>query len=107
MPGNLELLEKSIAKLENEKPDSNEGIGCGNEFHNLKQLQEYVNDGPFDWVSKCRGLQYEMMCESDYLVCKQVLEEGYIVVLVYVDHDMISDFEDEIAEYASIVTSDG
>lgn len=103
----LTLLESLIDRLEEENPESNEGIGSDDEIRTIEELQEYVNDGPFDWVSQCRGLQYEMMDEIDYLKCKQSIVDGCVISRVYVDHGMTEDFENEVTEFASIISSDG
>jgi hypothetical protein len=105
---NLHLLYRSINKLQDDNPDSNEGIGARDELKTLQELQDYVNDEPFDWVSQCRGLQYEMMSKSNYEKCKEAIErDKAAIIIVFVDHDMTEDFELEISDYATIMDSDG
>jgi hypothetical protein len=106
-PDSLDSIEEFVAKLGEDNPDTNEGIGTDKEYRTLIELQEYVNNGPFDWVSKCRGLQYENMSEANYKVCKAAIEDGLMVMFVYVDHDLTDEFEDGIRDVAEIIDSDG
>lgn len=91
----IDELEKYVHEL-NENPDNaNEGVRIRERFETLKELQDYTNDGPYDWASKPRGLQFINFSESDYNECKKVIEDGGIAIYIYVDYNACDEFSEK------------
>jgi len=85
----------------NEMPEaSNEGVRAYFSAETLKELQDYTNDGPYDWASRPAGLNFVNMSEECYNTCKVSIEMGKTVVEVCVDYgvceEFYKDWKDEI-----------
>jgi hypothetical protein len=94
----LSSLKKFVTKLNKNPRASNEGVRITEIFKRKKDLDEYTNDGPFDWASKPRGLQFNGLTEEQYNLCKEEIEEDKIIVMMWVDYNVTDQFYDKIHE---------
>lgn len=92
----LNALKRYAKKLHKNPRAANEGVRINEIIKNKKQLDEYTNDGPWDWASKPRGLQYNCLTKDQYDLCKEQIDNDRILVLMWVDYNVTDDFYTKI-----------
>jgi len=91
--GMLKEFKNYITELNKNQHAFNEDAYIKTIFKSYKQLNEYTNDGPYDWVSKTmKKLSFYNMSEESYLVCRKLLKEHKTPILVQMDYNVISLF---------------
>lgn len=98
-PDMIGTLEADIAELNDIQENQNEGVNFHYMFDNIKELETFTNDGPFDWASFPRGLQYTNITESHYNLCKGFIKKGLTVAEVRVDYNACDEFEDSWRQF--------
>ena len=86
-------FEQYMHELDRDPDASNEGVRFYEIFRNLKELQEYVNDGPLDWARKPMGPRFINMGADSYKIFKEVVDKGEIVGELAVDYNVCEKFE--------------
>lgn len=92
----LSNLKHFVTRLNKNPRASNEGVRISEVIKRKKDLDEYTNDGPYDWASKPRGMQFNAMNEEQYNICKEAIEKDKIIVLMSVDYNVTDIFYDKI-----------
>lgn len=86
-------MDGYIAEL-NENPEaSNEGVRIYFKAQNVKELQEYANNGPMDWAARPFGPEFINLSEETYTICKESIEAGKPTMKVWVDYGVCEEFE--------------
>jgi hypothetical protein len=93
-----DALLEFISELSNDPLASNEGVYLGNEFNDIKKLQEYTNGGPMDWAQKPRGPEFEYYSEAQYEAALDIIKEGHTAVEVIVDRNVQHKLENEFGD---------
>lgn len=96
-------LLQHIEQLDKEPDNSNEGV----RYHfmidnsNIREFQEYVNDGPFDWASLPGGPRFENLSERTYNKIMKIIEANpdSITTEVWVDYNGCEEFDEMWREY--------
>jgi len=89
-------FEDFMNELDKNPDHGNEGVRIYETFHTLKELQEYVNGGPYDWASKPMGLKFNNWEEGTYLQVKEIIDEGHVAVYCAIDYNACEEFDDSI-----------
>lgn len=100
--GNIVEFENFIFALDNKPENQNEGVGIYHRWDTIEDLNEYVNDGPFDWASKPMGPQFKNMNEHDYIKVKKIIESGSVALECTVDYNACEEFEEEYGKMIDI-----
>jgi hypothetical protein len=99
----LPKIIKLVKKYDKMEDASNEGVKIYQIFEDKKDLFEYVNGAPLDWVNECTGPCFENMSEEDFILCKKAIEEGSILVYVSVDYNVVEDFDYDVKKLGNIL----
>lgn len=99
-PDTFSDLEDYIHKLNEHEDAGNEGVRYYESFRTMKELDEYTNDGPFDWASLPCGVRFENLNEESYEICKSMLKEYGSATIVMVDYNVCEIFEDDMGDKA-------
>lgn len=94
----IQDLRNFVKKLNKDPMASNEGVSISALFKDINELNDYTNDGPYDWASKPRGLQFRNLCEETYEICKRYIETHGNSAIVSIDYNVFDKFQDEYAE---------
>jgi len=92
-PEQLEGVRETVAELDRHPDAGNEGVRIYDVFDDLKELDEYTNDGPLDWAQKPRGPQFNNLGQSTYEACREVILENKIAVYMAVDYNVVEQFQ--------------
>lgn len=66
-------------------------------FYNLRDLDEYTNDGPLDWVQEVMGPKMWNLGMDTYAACKEIFENHKgMVHMIHFDRNM--DISDELEQ---------
>lgn len=82
-----EALEAHIDSLDRDPENCNEGVRKYFKAETLQELQDHVNDGPFDWAARPGGINFYNMSEEHYNKLVPLIKQGHIVTEVWVDYN--------------------
>lgn len=83
-----------INALNEDEESYNEGCNIYYTFENVKQLQEYVNDGPIDWVKRVTGPEFTNLNKDGYEKCLEQLQDSTkVLYYVSIDYNVCEIFE--------------
>ena len=74
--------------------ETDHGISVYMEANSIEELNEYTNDGPLDWIQKVLGPIFDNLDEDRYNKCKDIINNGNVVILCSVDHILEEKFGD-------------
>lgn len=100
---NIPQIKRLVKKYNDMEDASNEGVHLNCVFENKKELFEYVNGAPLDWVNECTGPCFDNMAEEDFIKCKKAIEEGSVLVYVSVDYNVVQDFTYDLFKLGELV----
>jgi len=93
--GQLENMQAFLQALNDDPDAANEGVRTYMISKNIDELNENVNGRPFDWASQPSGLEFKNMHEVTYKSCKEAIENGKVVMEIWVDYNVCEQFDDE------------
>lgn len=82
-------LEELLDQVRKDAEYINEGVGIDNIFRNMKELKEYTNGGPIDWITKARGETFRFWdLDPSYYVflAKIIIKDKKIATLARIDY---------------------
>jgi len=91
-PEDVDYLYSFIEELQEKNNNSETSIG--NTLETIKELKEYVNGEPLDWVREARGPKFLWMDKTEYDICYKGIKEGKVAIEVSIDYNGGSEFEE-------------
>jgi hypothetical protein len=95
----IDDFENYMNELNEHEDAQNEGVSVYLTATNMDELHEHVNGRPYDWASKPCGLKFENMSKENYILCKEIIENGGVAVECWVDYNVCDIFEEDYGEY--------
>lgn len=99
-PDEISDLEEYVIELDKHEYAGNEGVRMYEGFTTMKELDEYTNDGPFDWASLPGGVRFENLNKEAYEICKSMIEKHGSATIVMVDYNVCDIFQDDMGDKA-------
>lgn len=91
-------FEDYVHRLDGSDEATNEGVRCYFISGSYKELQEYANGGPLDWVEQACGPRFERMGKKRYEICKKIIDEDKVAAEVWVDYNACETFENHFED---------
>jgi len=91
----VDSFDEFMKELDCHEDAQNEGVRVYMLAKTIDELDVYTNNGPIDWAQKPTGPRYNHLSETNYKLCKEIINDGGVAIECWVDWNVNEIFEEK------------